>query len=114
MKGKVIGYIRVSSFEQNPERQLEGCEIDKVFTDHCSGKDIQRPQLKALLKYVREGDTVVVHSLDRLARNLDDLRKLVQQLNQQDIKVRFLKENLVFTGALSSCCSRIYIEVKSG
>lgn len=98
MKGKVIGYIRVSSFEQNPERQLEGCEIDKVFTDHCSGKDIQRPQLKALLKYVREGDTVVIHSLDRLARNLDDLRKLVQQLNQQDIKVKFLKENLVFTG----------------
>jgi DNA invertase Pin-like site-specific DNA recombinase len=87
MKEKIIGYIRVSSYEQNPERQLESCKVDKLFTDHCSGKDIHRPQLKALLNYVREGDTIVVHSLDRLARNLDDLRRLVQQLNKQDVKV---------------------------
>ncbi len=98
MGGKIIGYIRVSSYEQNPERQLESCKVDKIFTDHCSGKDIHRPQLKALLNYVREGDTIVVHSLDRLARNLDDLRRLVQQLNKQDVKVQFLKENLTFTG----------------
>ena len=68
MEGHRIGYIRVSSFEQNPERQLENIQVDKVFTDKASGKDTQRPQLDALLSFVREGDTVVVHSMDRLAR----------------------------------------------
>ena len=75
--GKIIGYIRVSSYEQNQERQLEGIKIDKCFTDKASGKDIHRPKLYAMLNYAREGDTIVVHSMDRLARNLDDLRRLV-------------------------------------
>ena len=96
--GKIIGYIRVSSFEQNPDRQLEGLKIDKVFTDKASGKNMERPQLEALLNYVRDGDTIVVHSLDRLARNLDDLRRLVQSLTSKDVKIQFLKENLIFTG----------------
>ncbi len=69
---KKIGYIRVSSFEQNPERQLEGMALDKVFLNKASGKNTQRPELKALLDYVRDGDQVFVHSMDRLARNLDD------------------------------------------
>ena len=97
-KGKVIGYIRVSTFEQNEQRQLESVKADKMFIDKASGKDTIRPQLQALLEYVRDGDTVVVHSLDRLARNLDDLRRLVQFLNTKDVKVQFLKENLIFTG----------------
>ncbi len=80
MQGQRIGYIRVSSFDQNPERQLEHIQVDKVFIDKASGKDTQRPQLDVLLSFVREGDTVVVHSMDRLARNLDDLRRLVQGL----------------------------------
>ncbi|AIK96232.1 recombinase family protein [Candidatus Odyssella acanthamoebae] len=96
--GKIIGYIRVSSFEQNPGRQLEGIKTDRVFMDKTSGKDTERPQLKELLKYVRDGDTVVVHSLDRLARNLDDLRRLVQELTVKEVKVQFIKENLTFTG----------------
>ena len=75
MQGHRIGYVRVSSFDQNPERQLEQTQVSKVFTDKASGKDTQRPQLEALLSFVREGDTVVVHSMDRLARNLDDLRR---------------------------------------
>lgn len=70
MQGQRIGYIRVSSFDQNPERQLEHIQVDKVFIDKASGKDTQRPQLDVLLSFVREGDTVVVHSMDRLARNL--------------------------------------------
>ncbi len=78
MKGQRIGYIRVSSFDQNVDRQLDGVDCDRVFTDKASGKDVKRPQLGALLSFVREGDTVVVHSMDRLARNLDDLRRLVQ------------------------------------
>ncbi len=98
MTGKIIGYIRVSSLEQNPERQLEGIKLDKVFVDKASGKDIQRPQLKAMLEFMREGDTIVVHSMDRLARNLDDLRRLVNQCTQEQVTVKFVKEGLTFTG----------------
>ena len=98
MKGQRIGYVRVSTTDQNPERQIEGVELDKMFTDRASGKDTQRPQLDALLTYVREGDMVIVHSMDRLARNLDDLRRLVQQLTRRGIGVMFMKENLTFTG----------------
>ncbi|MCL2344946.1 MAG: recombinase family protein [Desulfobulbus sp.] len=98
MQGNRIGYVRVSSFDQNPERQLELIQVDKVFTDKASGKDTQRPQLDALLGFVREGDTVAVHSMDRLARNLDDLRRLVQGLTQRGVRIEFVKEHLTFTG----------------
>ena len=93
-----IGYVRVSSFDQNPERQLEQVEVGKVFTDKASGKDTQRPELDSLLAFVREGDTVVVHSMDRLARNLDDLRRLVQKLTRRGVRIEFVKECLTFTG----------------
>lgn len=98
MKGHRIGYIRVSSFDQNPERQLEQVQMDKVFTDKASGKDTHRPALDSLLSFVRDGDTVVVHSMDRFARNLDDLRRLVQQLTQRNVRIEFVKEHLTFTG----------------
>jgi len=98
MHGQRIGYIRVSTLDQNPDRQLEGAQVSKVFTDKASGKDMQRPQLDALLGYVREGDTLVVHSMDRLARNLDDLRRLVQQLTARGVRIEFIKEGLTFTG----------------
>ncbi|NNJ12391.1 recombinase family protein [Chloroflexales bacterium ZM16-3] len=99
MKGQRIGYVRVSSFDQNPERQLEQVQVDKVFTDKASGKDTKRPELERALAFVREGDTLVVHSMDRLARNLDDLRRLVQQLTKRGVSVSFVKECLTFTGA---------------
>ena len=98
MQGQRIGYVRVSSFDQNPDRQLEDVPVDKTFTDKASGKDTQRPQLDALLSFVREGDTVLVHSMDRLARNLDDLRRLVQTLTKRGVRVEFVKEHLTFTG----------------
>lgn len=98
MQGHHIGYIRVSSFEQNTDRQLDHVQLDKVFTDKASGKDTQRPALETLLAFVREGDTVVVHSMDRLARNLDDLRRLVQTLTKRGIAIQFVKEGLLFTG----------------
>jgi DNA invertase Pin-like site-specific DNA recombinase len=97
-KGQRIGYVRVSSFDQNPDRQLEQLVVDRVFTDRASGKDTDRPQLQALLAYVRDGDTIVVHSMDRLARNVDDLRRIVQAENRRGVSVQFLKENLLFTG----------------
>ena len=95
---KRVGYIRVSSLDQNTDRQLEGQDLDKVFTDRASGKDTKRPQLQAALEYVREGDVLVVHSMDRLARNVHDLRTIVQDLTGKGIQVRFVKENLVFNG----------------
>ena len=98
MHGQRIGYVRVSSFDQNPERQLEQVPVDKLFTDKASGKDTRRPELERLLAFVREGDTVVVHSMDRLARNLDDLRRLVQSLTHRGVRIEFVKEHLTFTG----------------
>jgi DNA invertase Pin-like site-specific DNA recombinase len=98
LKGQRIGYIRVSSHEQNPERQLDHVQVDRQFIDKASGKDTQRPQLEAMLSFAREGDTVVVHSMDRLARNLDDLRRLVQSLTKRGICIEFVKESLSFTG----------------
>jgi len=98
MDGQRIGYIRVSSFDQNPDRQLESVRVARVFTDRASGKDTQRPELERLLAFVREGDTVVVHSMDRLARNLDDLRRVVQGLTTRGVRIEFVKEGLTFTG----------------
>jgi DNA invertase Pin-like site-specific DNA recombinase len=98
MNGQRIAYIRVSSLDQNPERQLEGVTTDRVFTDKASGKDTHRPHLEEMLRFVRDGDTVVVHSMDRLARNLDDLRRIVQNLTGRGIRVEFVKEGLHFTG----------------
>jgi DNA invertase Pin-like site-specific DNA recombinase len=97
-KGKVVGYIRVSSVDQNTERQLDGVHCDKMFTDKCSGKDTDRPQLQAALNYLREGDTLVCHSMDRLSRNLHDLSGLVKRLTADGIAVRFHSQSLTFTG----------------
>ncbi|HBG04543.1 MAG: transposase [Geobacteraceae bacterium GWC2_58_44] len=98
MSGQQIGYIRVSSVMQNTDRQLEGVRTDIIFEDKVSGKDTSRPQLTAMMLHARKGDTVVVHSMDRLARNLDDLRGIVKELTGKGAKVQFMKENLIFTG----------------
>ena len=95
---KRVGYIRVSTLDQNTDRQLEGVKLDKVFTDKASGKDTARPQLQAALEYLREGDLLLVHSMDRLARSVDDLRRLVLDLTKKGVHVQFVKENLTFTG----------------
>src|SRR5205823_8696748 len=81
-KGQSVGYIRVSTVDQNTERQLDGMELDRVFTDKASGKDVKRPQLQAALQYLRDGDTLYVHSLDRLARN-DGSRCAVQRRSRR-------------------------------
>ena len=95
---KRVGYCRVSAVDQNTDRQLEGVKLDKKFTDNASGKDTNRPQLQAALDYLREGDLFIVHSMDRLARNLDDLRRIVLDLTGKGVHVQFIKENLTFTG----------------
>jgi len=98
MSGQQVGYTRVSSLDQNPARQLDGVAVDRTFTDSASGRSTARPQLEAMLAFVRDGDTVVVHSMDRLARNLDDLRELVRKLTARGVRVQFVKEQLTFTG----------------
>jgi DNA invertase Pin-like site-specific DNA recombinase len=98
MTGKRVGYRRVSTLEQSTARQLADIPVDKMFEDKASGKDRERPQLKLALEYVREGDVLIVHSMDRLARNLADLLALVKDLTGRGVAVQFLKENLLFTG----------------
>ncbi|WP_074351257.1 recombinase family protein [Mycobacteroides abscessus] len=98
MTGQQVGYVRVSTLDQNTERQLDGIQVDKRFEDKASGKDTARPALTQALGYVREGDTLVVHSMDRLARSLEDLRRTVRELTARGVRVHFVKENLTFTG----------------
>lgn len=97
-EGHRVGYIRVSTLDQNAGRQLDGLELDKIFLDKASGKDSHRQGLEAMIDYVRAGDTVVVHSMDRLARNLDDLRTIVQTVTSKGVRVEFVKESLTFVG----------------
>jgi DNA invertase Pin-like site-specific DNA recombinase len=97
MTSQRIGYIRVSSLDQNAERQLDGIHLDKVFTDKASGKDTNRPQLQAALNHIRAGDVLVVHSMDRLARNVEDMLRLVREMNDRGVSVEFIKENISFT-----------------
>ena len=98
MPGKDIGYIRVSTHDQNTARQLDGVHLDKIFEEHASGKNTERPALQACLEYVRDGDVLHVHSIDRLARNLRDLLTIVTELQRQKVTLRFHKENLTFAG----------------
>lgn len=94
-----IGYVRVSSVGQKVDRQLDGIELEKIYTDHVSAATTKRPGLKDCLDFVREGDELHVHSIDRLARNLGDLKKLVDNLTDRGVTVIFHKENLRFTGS---------------
>jgi DNA invertase Pin-like site-specific DNA recombinase len=86
MTGQRVGYVRVSTLDQNTVRQLDGVDVDRVFEDKASGKDLNRPELEELIKFVRDGDTVLVHSMDRLARNLEDLRSIVRRLTAKKVR----------------------------
>jgi len=98
INGQQVGYIRVSSLLQNESRQLEGIELDITFTDKISGRDKERPELTNCLNHLRQGDTLHVHSIDRLARNLRDLESIVSSLTGRGVAVQFHKEGLTFTG----------------
>src|SRR5690606_26522079 len=109
MAGQTIGYIRVSTVDQSTERQLDGVQVDEVFEDKASGKSAARPGLEALLKHARKGDAVVVHSLDRLARNAEDLLRTVCLLTERGASVRFLKEHMEFTPSKSDPRSELML-----
>lgn len=111
MSGKHIGYVRVSTVEQNTVRQLDGVELDRVFADRCSGKDTSRPALRQCLEYLRDGDTLHVHEISRLARNMGDLQKLVDDLTAREVTVVFHKENLVFDGGKASSMTKLLFHI---
>ncbi len=93
-----VGYIRVSTVEQHEDRQVkdltENAEVSKVFIDKLSGKDTNRPQLNAMIDYVREGDTVVVSEYSRLARSTRDLIDIIETLQNKGVTVISMKEKL--------------------
>lgn len=95
-RGQRVGYLRVSTLDQTTARQLDGLELDEVFEDKVSGATADRPELQAVIKHCRTGDTLVVHSMDRLARNLGDLKTLVESLTGKGVAVEFVKERQTF------------------
>jgi DNA invertase Pin-like site-specific DNA recombinase len=96
MNGQIVGYVRVSSQSQNTDRQLFGINLDKEFVDIMSGSTKDRENLVACMEYVRAGDMLVVHSIDRLARNLLDLQSIINSMIEKGVSVKFIKENLTF------------------
>ena len=90
-----IAYVRVSTAEQNEQRQLDALQphnIDKWFTEKVSAKDTKRPQLTLMLDYVRQGDTIYIHDLSRLARSTKDLLSIVEQLKEKGVELKSNKE----------------------
>ncbi len=96
MSGKKIGYRRVSTVDQNTSRQLDGIELDKIFEDKCSGRTFDRPMLKECLDYLREDDTLYVHSIDRLGRNIRELLNHIDAILAKGVKIVFVKEAMAF------------------
>ena len=109
--GHDVGYIRVSSYSQNTERQLDGLELEKVFEEKASAKDAKRPVLQECIDYLRAGDCLHAHSIDRLARNLMDLQKIVHSLNEKGVSVHFHKENLTFTGSNDNPMNKLMLQM---
>jgi DNA invertase Pin-like site-specific DNA recombinase len=102
--GDNYAYIRVSAQGQNSERQLSdvGIKFRRTFRDEASGKNTDREGLKDMIEFVQEGDTVHVHSIDRLGRSLVDLKNIVTELNEKGVSVKFHKENLEFSAGTSN------------
>ena len=111
MKGQHIGYVRVSSGSQNTERQLADIELDTTFTDKASGKNTDRPELDKCISHLRTGDTLHVHSIDRLARNLKDLQGIVDTLIKKGVSVNFHKEKLVFEASTTNPMQKLMFQM---
>ncbi|MEZ4529298.1 MAG: recombinase family protein, partial [Desulfobacterales bacterium] len=109
--GQNVGYVRVSTILQNEARQLEGVDLDVVFADKISGRTKNRPELERCLKHLRAGDTLHVHSIDRLARNLRDLESIVSSLAEKGVAVKFHKEGLTFTGEKTNPMNTLMLQV---
>jgi len=109
--GHDVGYVRVSSCSQNTDRQLDGIELEKIFEEKASAKDAKRPVLQECISYLRTGDCLHVHSIDRLARNLMDLQTIVSTLNEKAVSVTFHKENLTFSGSNNNPMNKLMLQM---
>ena len=105
-----VGYRRVSTVEQNLDRQDLGA-VERVFEDKASGKEADREQLQEMISFVREGDEVVVYSIDRLARDLRDLQSIITQLNDKGVAIEFLSERLVFSGNSDDAFAKLQLQM---
>ena len=94
-----FGYTRVSTADQSTDRQLDSVKLDKTFTDKVSGSIKERPELTKLIAQVRTGDVIHVHSIDRIARNLQHLQEMITEINAIGVAVHFHKENMIFDGS---------------
>ncbi len=107
----IVGYRRVSTVEQNFDRQDLG-DIDKLFEEKLSGKSAKdRPALNAMLDWVREDDAVVVHSIDRLARDLRDLQSIIQRLNDKGVAITFKMEGLTFSAKSDDAFATLQLQM---
>lgn len=95
----IFNYIRVSTTDQNTERQLRDVVCDRVYEEKISGKDTNRPQLQAMLSNIRSGDIINIHEMSRLARNTRDLLNIVEEITTKGATIVFHKENLTFKGS---------------
>ena len=106
----IVQYQRVSSLSQNLDRQqLDG--VDKVFAEKVSAKSKDRPKLSAMIDYVRNGDTVMVHSIDRLARDLRDLQEIITAINSKGVAVKFVTESLEFNPSKTDPMSTLQLHI---
>jgi DNA invertase Pin-like site-specific DNA recombinase len=106
-----IAYKRVSTFEQNTDRQLDGQEFNKIFSEKVSAKTTDRKELNNLIDWIREGDEVFVHSIDRLARNLQDLQILIDKINLKGASISFMKESLTFSSGDSNPIQKLMLQM---
>lgn len=109
-----FGYLRVSTGGQCPEHQLDGMALDRRFADTISGHVRDRPELTALLDQVRPGDTIHVHSFDRLAWSLSHLRELVETITGRGVTLVFHREGLSFEGAMGAALQRMRLQLLLG
>ena len=105
-----VGYRRVSTEDQNLDRQELG-EVERTFEEKISGKDTEREALQEMIAFVRDGDEVLVHSIDRLARALRDLQNIIQKLNDKGVSISFLSERLSFSANTSDPFAKLQLQI---
>ena len=105
-----VGYRRVSTTEQNFDRQELG-EVDKIFEEKISGKNADRAALNEMLSFVRDGDEVIVYSIDRLARDLRDLEPIVTKIKEKGASISFITEKLKFDGSSDNALDKLLLQI---
>jgi DNA invertase Pin-like site-specific DNA recombinase len=106
-----VGYQRVSSEGQNLDRQELGTDVERIFAEKVSAKNSDRAALQEMIAFVRDGDEVVVFSIDRLARDLRDLQSIIQTLNDKGVRISFLSERLTFSADADDAFAKLQLQL---